>query len=95
MTLPEVLMWGLLRGRKPAFRRQHPQGPYILDFYCSAVRLCIEIDGQDHDVARDSRRDAWLLQQGIDTIRLPAVEGLRDPEEAAEHVLTAVRARLT
>ena len=95
MTLPEVLMWGLLRGRNPAFRRQHAQGPYILDFYCSAVRLCIEIDGQDHVLARDSRRDAWLLQQGIDTIRLPAVEVLRDPEAAAEHVLRVVRARLT
>jgi very-short-patch-repair endonuclease len=42
------------------FRRQHPIGPYILDFYCDEFRLAVEIDGQSHDhpdrIAHDQRR---------------------------------------
>lgn len=93
MTLPEVLLWQRLRARKPSFRRQHPEGPYILDFYCAAVRLCIEVDGQAHDVEHDARRDAWLAAQGIDTLRVTAVDVLRDPDAAADFILNLVRER--
>ena len=45
LSLPEGLLWSRLRYLRrqdgPSFRRQHPAGPYILDFYCSAARLCI------------------------------------------------------
>jgi len=44
MSLPEVVLWKALRKKQVGgarFRRQHPLGPYILDFYCSAVRLAI------------------------------------------------------
>jgi very-short-patch-repair endonuclease len=55
------------------FRRQHPIGPYILDFYCSAAQLAVEVDGAGHDFAervqRDERREAWLAQQGIKVLR--------------------------
>lgn len=40
MTLPEVLLWKALKGRQLNglhFRRQHPLGPYVLDFYCDAA----------------------------------------------------------
>jgi very-short-patch-repair endonuclease len=64
MDLPEVLLWTELRRRRLAglrFRRQHPIGRYILDFYCHEARLAVEIDGYSHDVAdrpqRDQRRD--------------------------------------
>lgn len=60
------------------FRRQHPIGPYVLDFYCDAARLAVEVDGAAHAVAdnpaRDLRRDAWLAAQGIRTLRIPAAE---------------------
>ena len=66
------------------FRHQHPAGPYALDFYCAGAALCIEVDGKAHDMGsnpqRDERRDAWLAEQGIRTIRIPAVEILRDIE---------------
>ena len=67
MSLPEVLLWARLRRRQPGIppcRRQHPIGPYVLDFYFSDARLCIEVDGYSHGTAdrpqRDARRDAWL-----------------------------------
>jgi very-short-patch-repair endonuclease len=51
MSLPEVLLWRVLRARPQGikFRRQHASGPYILDFYCSDARLAVEIDGHAHE----------------------------------------------
>jgi very-short-patch-repair endonuclease len=86
MTLPEVLLWQVLRGRPGGhkFRHQHSAGRYALDFYCSAASLCIEVDGKAHemgnDPSRDARRDAWLEGQGIRTLRIPGEEILRDIE---------------
>nr|WP_324255282.1 DUF559 domain-containing protein [Sphingomonas sp. PL-96] len=50
MSLPEVLLWRELRARPAGlrFRRQHPAGPYVLDFFCSAQRLAVEVDGDAH-----------------------------------------------
>lgn len=85
MTLPEVILWSHLRRNrlgKLRFRRQHPVGPYVLDFYCSEAGLCVEVDGAAHDnpqaAARDARRDLWLADHGIRVLRLPAAEILRD-----------------
>ena len=76
MSLPERILWRALRGKQTGhrFRRQHPAGPYILDFYCEAARLCVEIDGQSHEFTsgRDARRDAWLARKGVRTVRVPA-----------------------
>jgi very-short-patch-repair endonuclease len=53
-------------------------GPYILDFYCPAARLCIEIAGPVHEEAaqieRDAKRDAWLRVHQIRVVRLSAAE---------------------
>jgi very-short-patch-repair endonuclease len=48
MSTPEVRLWVRLRGRRPdqpTFRRQHPLGSIILDFYCPSGRLAVEVDG--------------------------------------------------
>ena len=73
----EAALWFQLKGRKLDdihFRRQCPFGPYILDFYCSAAKLAIELDGYSHGVegaaAHDAARDAWLRAQGVETLRL-------------------------
>ncbi|MGJ3648959.1 endonuclease domain-containing protein [Sphingomonas sp. GlSt437] len=64
MTLPEVLLWRELRKRPLGmkFRRQHPAGPYILDFFCAARKLAVEIDGEAHSRGNqpehDQQRDA-------------------------------------
>ena len=86
MTLPEVLLWQAIRGSKlgARFRRQHPIGPDILDFYCDEAKLAVEIDGEGHDhpdqLAHDRRRTAWLNAQGIDVLRITAQDVLRELE---------------
>jgi very-short-patch-repair endonuclease len=89
LTLPEVLMWQALRRKGLAglrFRRQHPIGPYILDFYCDELRLAVEVDGQSHDhpdqITHDQRRTAWLNRQGVQVVRLAAQFVLADIDGA-------------
>src|SRR5881394_2631380 len=51
MSEPEVMLWSRLRGwseDRPTFRRQHPFGSIIVDFYCPAAGLAIEVDGRTH-----------------------------------------------
>ena len=90
MTLPELLLWDALRAGRAGLkiRRQHPLGPYILDFYCDAAKLAIEIDGEAHRdrQAADARRDGWLRSQGIRTLRIPAADVLRDPRATIEFI---------
>lgn len=86
MSLPEVLIWQRIRGH--GFRRQHALGPFILDFYRARDRLCIEIDGQQHDLAYDTRRNAWLGDRGIRTVRIAALSVLDDPDAVAEYILS-------
>jgi very-short-patch-repair endonuclease len=91
MSLPEVLLWARLRGpdsRAVKFRRQHPVGPYVLDFFCEAAGLCVEIDGWSHGerVAEDRRRDERLRALRIRTLRIVAADVLRDPDQIAEWV---------
>jgi very-short-patch-repair endonuclease len=95
LSLPEVILWRALRGRTTAglrFRRQHPMGPYIIDFFCPAARLAVEVDGAAHDhpeqAEHDARRDAWLARQGVSLLRFPAGDIL--DEKRLEGVLLAI-----
>ena len=99
LTLPEVLVWTALRGRRldgVRFRRQHPVGPYILDFYCEDARLAVEIDGQGHEhpdvFAHDERRSAWLNQHGVSVMRIAARDVLDDLEDVLARILRRARA---
>jgi very-short-patch-repair endonuclease len=76
MTLAEIILWKKLKDRKlftDKFRRQHPVGFYIVDFYCHKYKLAIEIDGKIHEDEeireRDLNRDAELNRMGIKIIR--------------------------
>jgi len=96
MTLPEVLLWQQLRGSQLGvrFRRQHPLGPYIVDFFCSAASLAVEVDGTAHGYgdrpARDSERDRFFSDNGVDVLRLCASAVLRDVGSA----VVAIAARV-
>jgi len=99
MSPPEVLLWERLRamrGHGPRFRRQHPIGPYVADFYCSAARLVIEVDGavhgDDRQIAHDQRRDAYMRALGYEVLRVPAHEIMRDADEAADGIVLAALA---
>ena len=93
MTLPEVLLWNALRSNDVGlkFRRQHAIKPYVVDFYCAAARLAIEVDGIVHDMGdrpqRDDKRDAEIRNKGYTIVRLAAADVLRDPAEAAASVV--------
>ncbi len=92
LSLPEVLLWQQLRQQSEIkFRRQHPIGPYVIDFYCARSRLCVEVDGIAHDMGnrpqRDAHRDAWLREQGIQVFRIAAAEILKSPEDVAESLV--------
>ena len=93
MTLPEVLLWNALRTNAVGlkFRRQHAIKPYVVDFYCAAARLAIEVDGIVHDMGdrpqRDDKRDADIRGKGYTILRFAAADILRDPVEAAESVV--------
>ncbi len=75
----------------PAFRRQHPIGPYVLDFYCAKARLAAEIDGMSHNVEdrpqRGARRDAWLRAQGVTVWRIAAADVLSGLDDAADGIM--------
>ena len=48
-TAAESTLWKVLRNKQIEglrFRRQHSIGPYIMDFYCPEIKLCIELDGE-------------------------------------------------
>jgi very-short-patch-repair endonuclease len=70
------------------FRRQHPFGPYTLDFFCFEAAIAIEVDGLDFgsNPQRDIRRDQWLAREGIKTIRFGAL----DVRDNLEGVVTMI-----
>lgn len=89
MTPAEETLWFHLRGRRfrgYKFRRQHPAGQFILDFYYHRVKLCIEVDGGIHQELEVDQRDAdrtfELGQLGIRVKRIPNAEIENDIDNA-------------
>lgn len=78
MSDSEKKLYDKIRDKKLGyrFRRQYPVGPYVLDFYCPKIKLCIEVDGEQHLLTKekDARRDAYLAKYGVLTIRIPSME---------------------
>ena len=91
LSLPEKLLWARIKRADIRIRRQHPIGPYILDFYFAAAKLAIEVDGASHDMGNrpehDEVRTRWLNSEGIEVLRIPARDVLRDPDEVADALL--------
>ncbi len=72
----ETTIWTSLRRKNIAgykFRRQYSVGPYVIDFYCPALKLAVEIDGDSHfigdAVEGDKRRQAFIESFGIHFMR--------------------------
>ncbi len=87
LTPAESLLWhhlqrSKLQGRK--FRRQHSVGPFVLDFYCPAERLAVELDGGAHDhgvaIRRDVLRTTYLASTGVRVIRFENQDVVRNPD---------------
>jgi very-short-patch-repair endonuclease len=97
-TTAEAALWQDLRGRRLEgfkFRRQHPCGDYILDFFCPERGLAIELDGGQHfelaGRAYDQRRDSYLASRGIRVLRLGTDLVLREREAVLGAILAALR----
>src|SRR5437763_12667558 len=86
-TEPERRLWSLLRRKQMAglrFRRQQTIGPYIVDFYCSAAKLVVELDGDQHGADEhlryDEARTRWLTANGCRVLRFSNTELLQEPQ---------------
>jgi cyclase len=92
MTEAEIVLWGYLK-QKPSgykFRRQHPLGLYIADFYCHKLLLVIEVDGKIHereDVARnDKERQEIIESLGLKVIRFTNEEVHKQFEKVVSEI---------
>ena len=97
MTEAELKLWEYLR-TKPSgykFRRQHPLGNYILDFYCHKLRISIEVDGGYHltkeHQARDKERTAYVASLGVIEYRSTNEEILNDFDKSTELINEILR----
>jgi very-short-patch-repair endonuclease len=91
--VPERLLWQQLKLRPQnlKFRRQHPIGPYIVDFCCLAERLIVEVDGIGHDMGerpqRDDTRTRFLKENGFRVLRISAQRVLADAVGTADAIV--------
>ncbi|MBB6425420.1 very-short-patch-repair endonuclease [Sphingopyxis sp. JAI128] len=96
MSPPEVLLWQRLRLRPGGvkFRRQHPVGAYVADFYAAEGRLIVEVDGLAHDarVERDAVRDEWLMARGFQVVRVAAADVLKDVDGVVDGLVRTILA---
>jgi very-short-patch-repair endonuclease len=93
-TSAEECLWSALRNRHLEgykFRRQHPLGQFIVDFYCAQTRLVVEIDGDGHtrQIEYDAMRTEWLESQGFTVIRFWNEEVMDGAEVVATQILEA------
>jgi adenine-specific DNA-methyltransferase len=100
MTDPEKRLWRALRARQLGvkFRRQHPIGPYIADFYSREAHLVVEIDGATHSepdaIEYDRQRNAYMRALGLDILRFTAEEVLHNLEGVCLAIQNQCRVRL-
>ena len=92
LTPAEALLWSALRNKKVEGLRfccQHPVGNFILDFYCPACKLVIEVDGEihNHQIDYDEARTAKLAEYSYTVIRFSNEEVINDLPK----VLTKIR----
>ena len=76
VTNAEALLWGALRCKQldgVKFRRQHPVGPYVVDFFAPRFSVAVEVDGPHHErtVEKDRQRQALIERHGVVFVRLP------------------------
>jgi very-short-patch-repair endonuclease len=95
MSLPEVLLWQVLR-KRPAglkFGRQFPIRQVTVDFACLERRLVIEVDGEAHSRGdkprRDAARDALLRGEGFRVVRIAARDVFEDMDAVLRYIVAA------
>ena len=96
LTPAERILWEALRGRRLEglkFRCQHPVGWFVLDFYCPARKLVLEVDGDVHhdpdQRVRDKLRDEQLAAYGYRVLRFPNDEVMNGLPAVLSRILEA------
>jgi len=96
-THTEKILWKILRSRKfnkYKFRRQHPVGRYVADYYCHQSKLVIELDGEVHEDEEqkyyDIERDKFMEEMGLNVLRIKN----EDVTERLESVLELIEKNL-
>jgi very-short-patch-repair endonuclease len=86
-------LWHQLRAHRLmglGFRRQHPVGPFIVDFACVERKVIVELDGRQHatDAAetRDARRTEWLDAEGWLVLRFWNDDVLKSLDDVCQHI---------
>jgi very-short-patch-repair endonuclease len=94
MTDSEQRLWFLLRAHRFAgmkFKRQHPIGPYIVDFVSVRQKIVVEVDGGQHlENQLDVKRDAWLREHGFRVLRFWNSDVLKETEAVLQVILEAI-----
>ena len=99
MSPPEIILWQARRARPSGlkFRRQHPAGPYVADFYCHEARLIVEVDGEAHGrgdrPARDAARDVWFAEREMMTLRFGAADVMKDTDAVLRQIVASAADR--
>jgi very-short-patch-repair endonuclease len=92
----ERRLWALLRNNQLGcrFRRRHPIGPYIVDFFSPGAKLVIELDGDQHGTdsgsARDALRTEWMEKRGYRVLRISNAEFLKNSRQAMDRICLAL-----
>jgi very-short-patch-repair endonuclease len=101
-TQAEKMLWSMLQRSNLGgckFRRQHSVGAYILDFYCPAKRLAVELDGDSHftdeAMAADLERTAYLNTFNIKVLRFLNTDVYDKLQEVCERILAELNGNTT
>jgi len=101
MTVAEQILWGYLKAKPNGFkfRRQHPLGIYIADFYCHKLKLVIELDGSVHDnedvKQNDEVRQKLIEEDGLTVMRFKNQEILNDIQNVLKQLEQKYNEHLT
>ncbi len=98
LTPAEATLWKALKSSGAEgykFRRQQGIGPFVLDFYCPQVRLCVELDGSSHDgkYEYDEQRTAYLSRQDIKVIRFRNDQVWADVDAVVSEIVRVANSR--
>lgn len=99
MTKAERKLWEEIRNKKlgKKFRRQHPIGKYIADFYCHECKLMIEVDGTVHDqkhvMERDLGRETKIRELGLKILRFRNEEVMHELKRVIQEIKAEIGGR--
>ncbi|MGB2867056.1 MAG: endonuclease domain-containing protein [Bacteroidota bacterium] len=97
MPKAEKILWSRIRKRQilgDKFRRQYSVGPFVIDFYCPALKLAIEIDGENHFTKEmmqyDKERQEYIEAFGIEFLRFTNQEIFEELEGVISRITERV-----